>query len=424
MRSLPTLIFAGILIQLSIPKSASTGWMQTTVKFLTKLNDVARLETQCSSSSKEEKFDCFMEKLTEDLPIFEEFLTQTNLKETVQTDFLGLKQLYTAFADFTGNRKGGSKFGDEKPEYQLASSHVKKLIDCSRLRNLYEKTFRPLVARLQRDIDVREDYPNNDRSYNMFFDIKGACNQIEVQPRNVSTLSVKDVCPTRYKCAPSIFNSSDNACGQNKSECDINKAIPLMIGVFFYKVSFAVFNRFCRENCTDGGCKLTREDFSSIIKQVELMKAFRSLPPDDPFATNKFFQTAISKQAYYEIAAAMEIIGKNEQHFKKIKLDIASFACKENISQPACHVARVYPHYLLLKKMKEKRLDPGHTGDTRDLTLYQNVDHAKIIELKKETIKHNELLSAVNQLNKNLETQVRGIALLPILKELLASIKI
>ena len=236
MRSLPRLIFAGILIQLSIPKSASTGWMQTTVQFLTKLNDVARLETQCSSSSKEKKFDCFMEKLTEDLPIFEEFLTQTNLKETEQTDLSGLKQLYTAFADFTGNRKGWSKFGEQKPEYQLASSRVKKdLIDCSHLRNLYEQTFRPLVARLQRDIDVREEYPNNDRSYNMFFDIKGACNQIEVQPRNVPTLSVKDVCPTRYKCAPSIFNSSDNACGQNKSECDINKAIPLMIGVFFYK---------------------------------------------------------------------------------------------------------------------------------------------------------------------------------------------
>lgn len=384
--------------------------MQTTVQFLTKLNDVARLETQCSSSSQEEKFDCFMEKLTEDLPIFEEFLTLTNLKETEPTDFSGLKQLYTAFADFTGNRKGGSKFGEHKPEYQLASSHVKKdLIDCSHLRNLYEQTFRPLVARLQRDIDFREEFSNNYGSYKMFFDIKGACDLIEVQPRNLPTLSVKDVCPTRYKCAPSIFNSSDNACGQN-NECDINKAIPLMIGVFFYKVSFAVFNRFCREKCTDGGCKLTTEDFSSITKQVELMKAFKSLPPDDPFATNKFFQTAISKQAYYEIAAAMEIIGKNEQHFKKIELNIASFACEENISQPACHVARVYPHYLLLKKMKEKRLDPGHTGDTRDLTLYQNVDHAKIIELKKETIKHNELLSAVNQLDKNLETQVRGIA--------------
>ena len=382
--------------------------MQTTVKFLTKLNDVARLETQCSSSSREEKFDCFMEKLTEDLPIFEEFLTQTNLKETEQTDFSGLKQLYTAFADFTGNPKG-SNFGHKKPEYQLASSHVKKLLDCSRLRNLYEQTFRPLVARLQRDIDFREEFSNNYGSYKMFFDIKGACDLIEVQPQNLPTLSVKDVCPTRYNCAPSIFNSSDNACGQN-NECDINKAIPLMIGVFFYKVSFAVFNRFCREKCTDGGCKLTTEDFSSITKQVELMKAFKSLPPDDPFATNKFFQTAISKQAYYEIAAAMEIIGKNEQHFKKIKLDIASFACKENISQPACHVARVYSHYLLLKKMKEKRLDPGHTGDTRDLTLYQNVDHAKIIELKKETVKHNELLSAVNQLNENLETQVRGIA--------------
>ena len=55
---------------------------------------------------------------------------------------------------------------------------------------------------------------------------------------------------------------------------------------------------------------------------------------------------------------------------------------------------RFYPHYLLLKKIKKDRLNPGHTGDTRDLTLYENVDHAKIIELKKEAIKHNELMSA------------------------------
>ena len=47
-----------------------------------------------------------------------------------------------------------------------------------------------------------------------------------------------------------------------------------------------------------------------------------------------------------------------------------------------------YPNYLLLKKLKEERLNPGHPEDTRDLTLYENVDHAKIIELKKETIKH------------------------------------
>ena len=85
-------------------------------------------------------------------------------------------------------------------------------------------------------------------------------------------------------------------------------------------------------------------------------------------------------------------------------------ACEEIKAQPGCEIMRFFPNYLLLKKMMKERLDPSHPGDTRDLTLYENVHNAKIIQLKKETIKHTELLSVIGRLNSNLQAQVRGIS--------------
>ena len=138
------------------------------------------------------------------------------------------------------------------------------------------------------------------------------------------------------------------------------------------------------------------------------MKMYIRFPSDNRF--EQFFRDAVTRRAYSQIEAAMEIISENEQEFNQFNLTLARFACEEIQAQTPYQVPGVYPHYLLLKKMKEERLNPGHTGDTRDLTLYENVDHAKIIELKKDTIKHNQLLDAIDQLNDNLETHVRGIS--------------
>ena len=61
--------------------------------------------------------------------------------------------------------------------------------------------------------------------------------------------------------------------------------------------------------------------------------------------------------------------------------------------------------------MKDLRLQTGHLGNTIDIRLHQNVNHAKMLYLKKDTITHTELLAAINQLNSNLQVHVNGIAL-------------
>ena len=58
--------------------------------------------------------------------------------------------------------------------------------------------------------------------------------------------------------------------------------------------------------------------------------------------------------------------------------------------------------------MKDLRLQSGHLGNTIDLRLHQNVNHAKMLHLKKDTITHTELLAAINQLNSILQVHVNG----------------
>ena len=101
----------------------------------------------------------------------------------------------------------------------------------------------------------------------------------------------------------------------------------------------------------------------------------------------------------------MRIISENENTFSD-----ARFACDEIEAEAACQFLTIRPHYLLLKKMREQRLQSGHLGFTRDLTLHENVDHAKLIGLKQDTIKHAELLSAINQLDSNLQVHTQGIS--------------
>lgn len=66
-------------------------------------------------------------------------------------------------------------------------------------------------------------------------------------------------------CFLLFYLSIDNVCDVN-NKCDKEKVILLMIGVFFYKVSFVFVDKFCSERCFESnGCNI-EEEFVSIIK--------------------------------------------------------------------------------------------------------------------------------------------------------------
>ena len=141
--------------------------------------------------------------------------------------------------------------------------------------------------------------------------LEQACASSILPDQNIPALSVKDVCPTLSKCSPSFHSSTVNACGEN-SKCDVEKAIPLMIGLFFYKVSFVFVDEFCK--CPGNkGCDM-EEEFRSIAKQVDLQKAFVIMMTGKPF--EQFFRDAVTKEILLpEIGPAMQIIRENENNF-------------------------------------------------------------------------------------------------------------
>ena len=148
-------------------------------------------------------------------------------------------------------------------------------LNSSSLEAKYDSVFKPLMETLRDDVlETAEKDPLIFNGYAL--PLQTAC--AELPPRDVPTLSVKDVCPTLSQCSSSFHSSTTNACGQN-SKCDVLKAIPLMIGLFFYKVSFAFADKFCPGRCSrNNGCNMVQKS-TSIAKQLDLIKAFVSMLP-------------------------------------------------------------------------------------------------------------------------------------------------
>lgn len=360
-------------MQVSIPEAACGNdgedpWFGNTYHAMSTLQNIPYFgSTICYIDG--QKFDCYMRELTAYLSKFENFLLKSRLDEPAE----GYK-MHALFTQFRG-------FTDDPPTDRIEQNFLRS----PTLKSIYDSTVKPLMQTLKEDVE-RVTFRNPFAEGGYALPLETACS--DLPPRNFPTLSVKDVCPTLSGCSSSFHSSTENACDAN-NKCVKEKAIPLMIGVLFYKVTFAFVDKFCSERCSvSNGCNI-EEEFASIKKQVNLMKAFVKMLPENPF--EEFFREAVTRRAYSQIVAAMEIISENEEEFD---LPISKLACEEIEAEPGCQIMRFYPHYLLLKKIKKDRLNPGHTGDTRDLTLYENVDHAKIIELKKEAIKHNELMSA------------------------------
>ena len=72
-----------------------------------------------------------------------------------------------------------------------------------------------------------------------------------------------------------------------------------------------------------------------------------------------------------------------------------------------CAVGSIFKSFESLKKIKRDRINPP---PTRNLRLYSRIDHAKMLELKADALKHIKLLGNIRSLDENLQTAVKGIS--------------
>ena len=120
------------------------------------------------------------------------------------------------------------------------------------------------------------------------------------------------------------------------------------------------------------------------------------------FYWKDFFTTAVFVNAFSNLEKAMELVQKREN-----ALGFVSLACSELQAEDMCDVGSIHKEYQSLKKIKNDLLNPPQT---RNLRLYSKIDHAKMIELKQNTLKHIELLGNIRKLDENLRAAVKGIS--------------
>ena len=224
--------------------------------------------------------------------------------------------------------------------------------------------------------------------------------------QNRHIFSTDKICKNVKQCAgaktphpygDSSGTSAKDACKPDNG-CDVAKALPMMGALLWYKISNFIAQSFCSNSLTRPGLKSAlKTDLKEIDKMADLIMAYAST-----FYWKGFFREAVQKRAYSNLANAMSIVKKREK-----SMGFVSLACIELKAKELCNVGSIYKFFVSLKKIQKDRRNPE---PTRNLRFLAKINHAKMIELKKNALKHIALLGTIRNLNDNLRTAVAGIA--------------
>ena len=220
------------------------------------------------------------------------------------------------------------------------------------------------------------------------------------------TFSTEKICRNVNQCSgaetPHPYGDTDGtsvqeACTEESNACDIAKALPMMGSLLWYKVSDFIAQSFCRNQLDEPDPSVLNTAYDDIKTMASLTMGFTSV-----LHWSDFFNKALSTRAYSNLGNAMTLVQERQRSLK-----YAALACLELDSPDMCIVGDIFKLYESLKKLRSDRQNPGNT---RNLRLHSRVDHAKMVELKKDALQHIELLGNIESLDHNLEAVVTGIS--------------
>ena len=220
---------------------------------------------------------------------------------------------------------------------------------------------------------------------------------------HTSNFSIAKICINAEKCTgektPHPFGdrtgtSTKNACKADNS-CDVLNAIPMMGALLWYKISDFIARSFCSNSLTARPFKnALKTDLKEIDTMINLMIAYSST-----LNWNTFFDRAIQKNAFSNLTRAMSMFGKRGK-----SLEIVSFACsKLKANTDVCTVGNIYPIYVSLKKLKKDRTKPHRI---RDLRIFSNINHQKMLELQRNDLAQMNILGNMKRNDKNLRKKL------------------
>ena len=201
---------------------------------------------------------------------------------------------------------------------------------------------------------------------------------------------------TEYPYGDTEGTSVKIACTSD-NKCDIATALPMMAALLWYKVSAFVTLSLCSNEVGQPNKNEISAEHEDIKNMALLIIEYTST-----LHWNDFFRQAVRRRAYSDLQAAMTLVQEREK-----SAGFASLACIELKADEMCTVGDIFKIYQSLRKLEADIMEPK---ETRNLRLRSRVNHAKIVELKQDALRHIELLGNIRSLDENLRTTVKGIS--------------
>lgn len=240
-------------------------------------------------------------------------------------------------------------------------------------------------------------------------DINAICRGTSVSESTENQLSVKDVCPDVDTCRQGSISDPNlrwlpflsEAC-TGETKCDLNKAFPIMTAIFWYNVNKWMEKRICLQKCSLWNDHV-HEEHMKLLDEAKILTAYSTIVPEFWESTwSNFFNRAVEQSAYTNLVTALEMVKEKEKF-----LNSTLIACNTLKFTDACPYADIFVEYRFIRKSQENRKNPS---PVKDLRLYSDLDHAKMLELQRATSNHIELLGSIKRLDENLKVSVSGIS--------------
>ncbi|XP_068713797.1 uncharacterized protein [Montipora foliosa] len=340
---------------------------------------------------------------------------------TILNDFLlvledlprNIKQFQFASWNYMESKTAGFLRFVSEVLQEMEMSKVPELIKSDKLENYYKHSMADLVPKMKERIENFVESSGPGDTFLLPWD--------EICPKSPSAyelereISITDICSSIHRCSSiqfpygssSIETDVTHACTDAK-KCDLEKALPMMVGVYWHALNNFIVKRLCFNPCisalNDVMKCLTFETYRRLVEESKLLIAYASALPtyfNEVWNVN-FLQSAVDARAFSNLDIALSMIAEKRRDFRRVIT-----MCYEIEITKACRFADIYKEFIFIKKVQNYRINPGLV---KDLRMHSKVNHAIMVKLQADTLRHIKLLGTIQQLDDNLRASVSGIS--------------
>lgn len=286
-----------------------------------------------------------------------------------------------------------------------------ELIKNEKLSKYYQRGIAKLIHKMKRRINAFLDSTGGP-SDRYKLPLNKICPTEKSSYELEKDISIIDVCTNIQKCSPLQASyhrrsSTDSTACTADNKCELEKALPKMVGFYWHALNDFILKRLCHEQCLlvlgEKGCGYF-ETYDRLLEELKLLIGYTSTLPtyfNDAW-NGKFFKEAARDSAFSDLGAALSLIQAKKTDFSR-----AQIMCYKIKFTEACPYADIYTEFTFVEKLQQHRIKPALV---KDLRLFPKEDNKKIVQLLHETLRDFKLFERIKQLNENLKTSVSGIS--------------